>query len=366
MRLLHTADWHLGRAFHGEDLLGAQAAFVDFARRGARGRGRSTAILSPATSTTARCRRSTRCGSPTRRWRGWPSIAPVVVISGNHDSAARLGFGARAARARGRACVDRSGARSARRSRSATAASTRSPTSSPISCASRSASRSAAHAAAMGAAMDRVRADLAPRGPAAHAIVVMAHAFVAGGDAERERARPRGRRRLERAGLASFDGIDYVALGHLHGPQVVGGGWAATPARRWRSRSPRRARRSRSRWSSVDGRRAAAGGAAAVPGPARRSRRCAARSTSCSPTRALADREDAWVQATLTDPVRPTRRDGAPAPPLPVRGRAGVRPAGRRRAAGRLLPAPARARTTTSWCSASSPTRAAARPTTTS
>ena len=30
MRLLHTSDWHLGRSFHREDLLGAQARFVDF------------------------------------------------------------------------------------------------------------------------------------------------------------------------------------------------------------------------------------------------------------------------------------------------------------------------------------------------
>ena len=30
MRLLHTSDWHLGRSFHREDLLGAQALFVDF------------------------------------------------------------------------------------------------------------------------------------------------------------------------------------------------------------------------------------------------------------------------------------------------------------------------------------------------
>ncbi|HEU4912387.1 MAG TPA: exonuclease subunit SbcD, partial [Actinomycetes bacterium] len=30
MRLLHTSDWHLGRSFHREDLLGAQAQFVDF------------------------------------------------------------------------------------------------------------------------------------------------------------------------------------------------------------------------------------------------------------------------------------------------------------------------------------------------
>ena len=30
MRLLHTSDWHLGRSFHREDLLAAQAQFVDF------------------------------------------------------------------------------------------------------------------------------------------------------------------------------------------------------------------------------------------------------------------------------------------------------------------------------------------------
>ncbi len=29
MRILHTSDWHLGRSFHGEDLLAAQAAYVD-------------------------------------------------------------------------------------------------------------------------------------------------------------------------------------------------------------------------------------------------------------------------------------------------------------------------------------------------
>ena len=29
MRLLHTSDWHLGRSFHREDLLGHQGAFVD-------------------------------------------------------------------------------------------------------------------------------------------------------------------------------------------------------------------------------------------------------------------------------------------------------------------------------------------------
>ena len=29
MRILHTSDWHLGRSFHGVDLLPAQATYLD-------------------------------------------------------------------------------------------------------------------------------------------------------------------------------------------------------------------------------------------------------------------------------------------------------------------------------------------------
>ena len=29
MRILHTSDWHLGRSFHREGMLGHQAAYVD-------------------------------------------------------------------------------------------------------------------------------------------------------------------------------------------------------------------------------------------------------------------------------------------------------------------------------------------------
>ena len=32
MRFLHTADWHLGRAFHRVNMLGAQAGFIDHLR----------------------------------------------------------------------------------------------------------------------------------------------------------------------------------------------------------------------------------------------------------------------------------------------------------------------------------------------
>lgn len=77
----------------------------------------------------------------------------------------------------------------------------------------------AGHEAVLTAAMDRVRADLATR-PDSTRSVVLAHAFVAGGapsDSERD---------ITVGGVAAvpsgvFDGVDYTALGHLHGSQVV-------------------------------------------------------------------------------------------------------------------------------------------------
>src|SRR3954454_14992187 len=92
MRFLHTADWHLGRSFHGESLLDAQAAAVDHLVALAR-EARVDAVLMAGDlydralppvdavrlAAEALCRLSEVC--------------PVVVISGNHDSATRLGFG---------------------------------------------------------------------------------------------------------------------------------------------------------------------------------------------------------------------------------------------------------------------------------
>ena len=87
------------------------------------------------------------------------------------------------------------------------------------------------HAAVLDAAMGAVRADLA--GQDARSIVV-AHAFITGSstatvsDSERD---------LRVGGIADapaslFDGVDYVALGHLHGAQAVStGGQSSTTVR---------------------------------------------------------------------------------------------------------------------------------------
>ena len=73
------------------------------------------------------------------------------------------------------------------------------------------------HAGVLGRAMACVRADLATR----HArSVVLAHAWVSGGQvSDSERDITVGG--VGAVGASLFDGIDYTALGHLHGAQVL-------------------------------------------------------------------------------------------------------------------------------------------------
>ncbi|WP_145977649.1 exonuclease SbcCD subunit D, partial [Rhodococcus sp. BS-15] len=78
------------------------------------------------------------------------------------------------------------------------------------------------HADVLGAAMDRVRGDLATRSEAGQRVrsVVLAHAFIVGGEATgSERSISSGG--IETAPASAFDGVDYVALGHLHSPQTL-------------------------------------------------------------------------------------------------------------------------------------------------
>ncbi len=73
------------------------------------------------------------------------------------------------------------------------------------------------HQAVVAAACDRIRADLAGRGSGVRS-VVLAHAFVAGAEpSDSERSIMVGG--VDRVAGTVFAGIDYAALGHLHGPQ---------------------------------------------------------------------------------------------------------------------------------------------------
>jgi DNA repair protein SbcD/Mre11 len=302
MRLLHTADWHLGRAFHGEDLLPAQAAFVDFLVEVAREQAVDGILIAgdlydralpPVDAVRLASEALARLAEH----------APVLAISGNHDSAARLGFGAELlARASVHVWTDvtQVGAPVALGDGLVYPVPYLEPdlVREPLGVEERS------HAAAMSAAMGRVRADAAARGAVGDTpLVVMAHAFVAGGAAcESERDLAVGG--ASHVPAAAFDGADYVALGHLHGPQVVGGGlgrYAGSPLAFSFSEAGQR--------KSLALVEATAGALPLVellPCPVPRplaTLRGTLDELLADPR--LAAQEDAWVQATLTDPVRP-------------------------------------------------------------
>lgn len=223
MRLLHTSDWHLGRTFHGQNLLPDQeavlTALADLAvahRVDAvliSGDLYDRAVPSPeAVQTASRILARIRAAGIT-----------VVAIAGNHDSAPRLGaftdFLAAGGLHLGAAAAD-----------VGTPAVLPDPDGDvviyPIPFLEPDLLRGrwglpagSGHEAVLARAMELVRADLAARPPGTRS-VVLAHAFVVGGRAGgSERSIAVGG--VESVGAEIFAGFDYVALGHLHRPQVL-------------------------------------------------------------------------------------------------------------------------------------------------
>ena len=95
MRILHTSDWHLGRSFHREGMLGHQATYVDHLLDVVESEQVDLVVVSgdvydralpPVDAVRLADETFARLAA---------SRARVVVTSGNHDSAHRLGFGSR-------------------------------------------------------------------------------------------------------------------------------------------------------------------------------------------------------------------------------------------------------------------------------
>ena len=240
MRMLHTSDWHLGRTLHRADLRQAQTAFLDHLVDTVRSEKIDAVLVSgdvydraiPPVDAVALCEDGL--------FRLRDAGARVIVISGNHDSARRLGFASALVDSAGVYLRTRVGAlaqpvlladehgpvavygvpflepdavRTDLPPDPKTPASNTSPTGSDNDAPPRG------HQGVLTRATDCIRADLATRGGARS--VVMAHAWVAGGEAsESERDISIGGVGRVPAGL--FDGFGYTALGHLHGPQTLG------------------------------------------------------------------------------------------------------------------------------------------------
>lgn len=234
MRILHTSDWHLGRTLHGVDLHSAHAAFLDHLVDVVRTEAVDAVLVAgdvydravpPVDAVELLSDTLARL----------TDLAPVVLTPGNHDSAARLGFGAGLFR-------DRLAVRSR-------VSGVGAPVVLPDAAGDDGAyvyalpyldpdmSReelaeddgdggrrvpARSHEAVTAAALRRVRADLTARrgGPRRVPAVVMAHTFVVGGQgSESERDIRVGGVDCVPAGVFADGALDYVALGHLHGPQ---------------------------------------------------------------------------------------------------------------------------------------------------
>lgn len=228
MRIVHSSDWHLGRSLKGNSLVESQRAFLaelgDLIRRSdidavvVSGDIYDRAI--PSTEAVSLLAEALTSLS---------AICPVVLIPGNHDSALRLGFGAELLATAGvhvladpdavdRPVVITRGAE--------TTLIYGIPYLEPELVYRRyEADRS--HASVLDAAMRRIRDDVTRRRALADAqdsstphALVMAHAFITGGlSSDSEKDITVGG--VADAPAAVFEGMDYVALGHLHGPQQM-------------------------------------------------------------------------------------------------------------------------------------------------
>lgn len=263
MLILHTSDWHLGRSFHGTGMLQAQREAVDQMVATVRDRGVDLVLVAgdvydralPAADAVelldAALADLVSAG------------ARVVLTSGNHDSAIRLGFGGQLMEAAGVHVLTRLDGIS-------TPVVLPDPEGGSVAVygipyleprhAGQVWDVEPNHPAVTAEAVRRIRQDAAERfgpsagsgassgtGSAETAIVVMAHLFAAGGagsDSERDIGSERpavsdarsvsgsetGSETGSSAGelvvgtlgqvpVTVFDGLDYTALGHLHGRQ---------------------------------------------------------------------------------------------------------------------------------------------------
>jgi exonuclease SbcD len=241
MRLLHTSDWHLGRSLHRADLRAAQSVFLDHLVDTVRAEKVDAVLVAgdiydravPPVDAVELCADALN--------RLHDAGARIVLISGNHDSARRLGFGSPLLEVAGVHVRTRPSELArpvlledahgpvavygvpylepdAVRGDLPQAEGTGPPAEGTSAPDPGEVPRG--HAGVLGHAARCIRADADSRGVRRR--VVLAHGWVAGGAAsESERDITVGG--VGQVPAALFDDFSYVALGHLHGQQTIAG-----------------------------------------------------------------------------------------------------------------------------------------------
>ena len=220
MRLIHTSDWHLGRRLHGQELLDDQAAFLDWLLALAVAERADAVLVSGDVYDRAQPGADAVRLLDTTVEAFAGAGVPLVITSGNHDSAVRLQYAG--------AVMARAGIHLRTALEQVTEPVVLADGHGHVGVygipyllpdaviAELEVDRS--HAAVLDALAGRIRRDAQQRG--LDRVVVMAHAFVTGAVASESE------REIRVGGVGDtpadvFDGFSYVALGHLHGPQEV-------------------------------------------------------------------------------------------------------------------------------------------------
>lgn len=232
MRLLHTSDWHLGRSFHGVGMLDAQRAFVDQLVGAVKEHSVDVVLVAGDVYDRALPGVDVVRLLDDALVRLTAAGAKVVLTSGNHDSAIRLGFASRLLERGGvhlRTSIEGLdeplllplGDGAAGERAQAVLAIYGIPWLEPRLVAEHLGADTASHFEVTRAATGMIREDIKQRSASAtvHS-VVLAHTFASGGissDSERD---------LSIGGVGAvpldlFDGFSYTALGHLHGRQAL-------------------------------------------------------------------------------------------------------------------------------------------------
>ncbi|WP_309065867.1 exonuclease SbcCD subunit D [Microbacterium sp.] len=226
MRILHTSDWHIGRTFHGHSTLAALSEVLDVLVEQVRENDVDVVVVAGDVFDSA----TPAAAAYTLLDRALLALhetgATVVMTSGNHDSAARLGF---------HSGLLRDGIHVLTDPLAIATPVTVHDEHGPVhffgipylepaivrqhwTDADGEGPALRTQAQTMSHAMDLVRA-----GMAAHAgrAVAVAHCFAAGVDATVGLEREVRQGGLDLVPIAAFDGPDYVALGHIHGRQQL-------------------------------------------------------------------------------------------------------------------------------------------------
>lgn len=220
MRLLHTADWHLGRQLHGHALLDDQAHALDLlVEAAAELRPDAVIVAGDVYDRAVPPHEAVELLDEVLARLVGDLRLPTLLIAGNHDSPARLAFGSRLMRGAGLVVVGQP---------AAAAPLTLEDAHGKLDICGLAYAEPAAVRAALGIPVHdhdaALRAQIAalPRDPGRRAVLV-AHAFVTGGG-ESESERPLSVGGSGTVAADAFAGFAYTALGHLHAPQGMNGG----------------------------------------------------------------------------------------------------------------------------------------------